>query len=264
MNATALTVAVSLALAATSVLADAGTALRVCLASDDAPRADRASGTGLDIDLARLLARELDRPLELVWLPELGEIDEVSDFNFRPLVAGDCDLHLSVPGVEGLGGFARALRLSVSYYGAAYELIPASADWRWGEPFHGTIAVMANSIAHIAVDAAALRWSMRPTTRDIVQAVADDEAAMGLVWGPDLAATEVSRTTAFTPPQALRWNLHAATRADDALLDAVNGVFAAAAFESRMAAILTRHGVPVRPPFESVYSREALDAIRGP
>lgn len=261
MNAAARIVAGAL-LATTAVWAEAeASALRVCLPSDGAPRSDRDRVAGLDVDVARLLARELGRPLQLVWLPELGEIDEVSDFNFRPLLADACDAHLSVPGVEGLGAYRRALSLSTPYYGAAYELIPANAVWRWGEPAHGTIAVMANSVAHVAIDAADLPWSMRPNTRDIARAVATGEASIGLVWGPDLSALDVSRATTFAPPAVLRWNLHAATRRDDPLLIDVNRIFAGPGFSSQIAAILERHGVPARPPFESVYSPEALRAI---
>ena len=106
MNVAARIVAAGMLAATTTVLAEVETSaeaeastLRVCLPSADAPRSDRDRGAGIDVDVARLLARELDRPLQLVWLPELGEIDEVSDFNFRPLLAGACDVHLSVPGV---------------------------------------------------------------------------------------------------------------------------------------------------------------------
>ena len=236
-------------------------ALRVCLPSDDAPRSNRDRSAGLDVDVARLLARALSRPLRLVWLPELGEIDEVSDFNFRPLLAEVCDASLSVPGVEALGGYRQALKLSTPYYGAAYELIPQTAAWQWGEPAPGTIAVMANSVAHVAIDAANLPWSMRPTTRDIAHAVATAEASIGLVWGPDLSELDEPRATTFAPPPVLRWNQHVATRRDDPLLMDVNRVIAEPAFSSQIGAILERHGVPAHAPFESVYSPEALRAI---
>lgn len=267
MNAAARIVAIVL-VATTALSAKAETwaetetsTLRVCLPSDDAPRSDRDRSAGLDVDVARLLARALGRPLQLVWLPELGEIDEVSDFNFRPLLAEVCDARLSVPGVEALGGYRQALSLSTPYYGAAYELIPETAAWQWGEPAPGTIAVMANSIAHVAIDAADLPWSMRPNTRDIAHAVATAEASIGLVWGPDLSVLDEPRATTFAPPAVLRWNLHAATRRDDPLLMDVNRVFGEPSFTAQIDAILERHGVPVRPPFESVYSLEALRAI---
>ena len=262
MNVAARIVAAGLLAATTTLSVGAETStLSVCLPSDDAPRSDRDRSSGLDVDVARLLANELGRPLQLVWLPELGEIDEVSDFNFRPLLAGACDIHLSVPGVEGLGAFRRALSLSIPYYGAAYELIPETAAWRWGSQPPGTIAVMANSIAHIAIDAAGLPWSMRPRTEDIARAVATGEATIGLVWGPDLSVLDVSRAAAFAPPPVLRWNLHAATRLDSPLVQEVNRVFGEPDFASRVSAILEHHRVPARPPFESVYSPGALRAI---
>lgn len=266
MNVAAWTVVAGLLAAALSTgaetSADAETStLRVCLPSDDAPRSDRDRGAGLDVDVARLLAQGLGRPLQLVWLPELGEIDEVSDFNFRPLLAGTCDAHLSVPGVEALGPFRPALSLSTPYYGAAYELIPESAAWQWGTEAPGTIAVMANSVAHVAIDAAGLPWSMRPRTEDIARAVATDEATIGLVWGPDLSALDVERAGTFAPPPVLRWNLHAASRIDSPLVQEINRVFGEPGFGSRISAILEHHGVPARRPFDSVYSPGALRAI---
>ena len=235
--------------------------MRVCLPSDDLPRSDRDQVAGIDVDVARLLAQSLGRPLQLVWLPELGEIDEVSDLNFRPLVNGTCDAHLSVPGVVALGYFREALSLSDPYYGAAYELVPATATWQWGEPAPGTIAVMANSVAHIAIDAAGHPWSMRAQTGDIAEALANGEATVGLVWGPDLGGTDMAPTAAFAPPPVLRWNLHAATRRGDVLLDALNAAFAKPDFQARIGPTLVRHGVPARRPFESVYTPELLRAI---
>ena len=120
---------------------------------------------------------------------------------------------------------------------------------------------MANSVAHVAIDAAGLRWSMRPHTEDIARAVATGEATIGLVWGPDLSVLDVSRAATFAPPPVLRWNLHAASRRDSPLLQNVNRVFSKPGFTSRIGAILEHHGVPARPPFESVYSPEALRAI---
>lgn len=263
MNAARRIIAAGLALAAMNAMAETATpaALRICLPSDDAPRSDRAQAAGLDIDVARLLARRLDRPLQLVWLPELGEIDEVSDFNFRPLLRGACDAHLSVPGIEGLGAYRNALALSDPYYGAAYELVPASAQWQWGTPAEETIAVMANSVAHVAIDAAGLGWSMRPNTAEIVRAVSSGEAGLGLIWGPDLGAFDIARAATFAPPPVLRWNLHAATRRDDALVAEINRVFGDPADAQHIQAILTRHGVPARPPFDTVYTPEALRAV---
>ena len=266
LNAVVRLAAAALMLAAANAYTEAApsSALSICLPSDDAPRSDRARGTGLDLDVARLLGRALERPLQLVWLPELGEIDEVSDFNFRPLLAGTCDAHLSVPGVEALGRQRGALALSTPYYGAAYEVIPAEANWQWGAPAPGTIAVLANSVAHIAVDAAGLPWSMRPTAAEIVQVVATGEVAMGVVWGPDLGALDVERAEAFAPPPVLRWNQHAATRRGDPLVEELDRIFQTPDFEARMAGILERHGVPVRRTFESVYSPEGAACRRTP
>ena len=237
-------------------------ALRICLPENDPPRSSRSRATGLDIDVARLLARGMQRPLQLVWLPELGAIDEVSDFNFTPLVGNRCDAHLSVPGPEAVSAYRGALALSEPYYGAAYELIPETAHWQWGQPFEGTIAVLANTVAHVAIDAVGLGWTMRADTSEIGHAVASGNAAMGLVWGPDVVTAGVDRSPAFEPPPVLRWNLHAATRNNDPLLAEINRVFAEASFAGRMSDILAVHGVPARSPFASVYTPHALRALK--
>lgn len=237
--------------------------LRVCLPSDDAPRSSREQTAGIDVEVARLLANALARPLTLVWLPDLGEIDEVSDLNFRPLLGRQCDMHLSVPGSDGLGWARDLLALSVPYYGAAYELIPHDAAWQWGDPVPGTVAVAANSVAHVAIDAAGMPWSMRRGADEIERALATGEAALGLVWGPNLGSIAAEAAANFAPPAVLRWNLHAAVRRGDALLADLNAILGDETTKVRVGAILARHNVPPRPPFDSVYSPEALRAITG-
>ena len=267
MNAAVGFIAAGLALAATGAAADDGLggtlpALRVCFAENDPPRSQRRRTAGLDIDVARLVAADLARPLRIVWLPERGQIDEVTDLYFGALLANQCDTQLSVPGAVAIGGHEDRLALSQPYYGAAYELIPETADWQWGQPFDGVVAVLGNTVAHVAIDAVGLRWSMHRSAREIEAAVAQGSAAMGIVWGPNLASLDSARAAAFEPPPVLRWNHHAATRRDDPLLAELNRVFAMSSFRSRMVDLLAAHRLPLRGPYDAVYTPDALQALK--
>ena len=244
-------------------------ALAVCLPANDPPRSVQAGAAGLDIDVARLAAARLQRPLRLVWLPEQGQTDiESTDLDFRPLLRGECDAQLSVPGDAAIARFRTRLALTKPYYGAAYELLPANADLRWDGAYAGAaaakVAVRANTVAHAALDAADIPWTMQRTTADILAALRRGDASAALVWGPDLAGMEARRNAAFEPPPALRWNLHAATRRDHALRPALDALFAEAATQSAMLALLERHGLPPRAPFATAHSPAALRDLRRP
>ena len=241
--------------------------LSICLPENDPPRSVRGAGMdahGLDVDVARLLAAKLERSLRLAWMPERAQTDiESTDLDFRPLLRGECDALLSMPGTEAFGRLQNRLALSAPYYGAGYELVPAGAAFRWGEPYAGTIAVSANSLAHVAVNAIGVRWTMQEASADVVAALNAGTASAGLVWGPDLALlTDAHRSTAFDPPTVLRWNLHAATRRDDPVLADLNRVFAQDGVQRDILALLSRHRIPNRPPFETAHTRAALTALR--
>jgi len=242
-------------------------ALSVCFAENDPPRSERVDSRGFDIDVARLLAGALGRPLRLVWMAEQGQTDiESSDMDFRPVLAGQCDMQLSVPGQEAIAPWGGRLALSEPYYGAAFELVPGNSSFSWGEPFDGRIAVRSNSVAHVAVDAAGIPWTMQASTAAIVSAVATGAAKAALVWGPNLALLDAKppgRSESFQPPEALRWNLHAVTRQDDALLAEANQVFQQPAAKRDIKRLLNRHRLPPRAPFATVHSRAALRRVRG-
>ena len=241
--------------------ADAEPALAVCLAENDPPRSVRstAGASGLDVDVARLAAARLQWPLRLVWLREQPQTDiESTDLDFRPLLRGECDVQLSVPGQDAIARYRRWLALTGPYYAAAYELLPADPTLRWGAAYTGTVAVRANTVAHVGIDAAGLRWTMQGSTEDILAALRQREATAALVWGPDLATFQAPRNPDFEPPAALRWNLHAATRRDHPLQETLDQLFGDAATRQAVLALLERHGLPPRAPFASVHSLSAL------
>ena len=235
--------------------------LRVCFPENDPPRSQR-SGGGFDIDVAGHLARQLDRRLLIVWLPEEAQTDiESTDADYRPLLRGQCDLQLSVPGPEAVKRYRGWLVLSEPYYGASFELIPADSPFKFAAPFAGTVAVRANTVAHLALNAAEIGWSQQSSSGDIARAVADGTAAAGLVWGPDLALLDTDHNTDFEAPAVLRWNLHAAFRRNNPLIEEVNRLFATTGFRARVVEHLAKHRIPVRIPFENVHTPADLLAL---
>ena len=236
-------------------------ALSVCFPENDAPRSERGVG-GFDVDVAKYLARQLDRRLRIVWLPEEAQTDiESTDADYRPLLMGQCDLQLSVPGTEAVKRYRGWLVLSEPYYGAGFELIPADSPFRFGSPFTGTVAVRANTVAHLALNAAEVDWSQQRSSGGIVRAVDDGNADAGLVWGPDLALLDSGHSTVFEAPPVLRWNLHAALRKDSPIIAEIDRILGSAELQAYVRARLAQHGIPVRSPFERVHTSANLAAL---
>lgn len=235
--------------------------LRVCFPENDPPRSERDGG-GFDIDVARYLAQRLDRRLLIVWLPEEAQTDiESTDADYRPLVLGQCDLHLSVPGAAAIKRYRGRLVLSEPYYGAGFEVIPEDSPFDFDAPFAGIVAVRANTVAHLALNASDIGWSQQGSSAAIAHAVAAGNVAAGLVWGPDLALLDSDHKLDFEAPPVLCWNLHAAFRKDHPLIEAVNRLFATAAFRAHASAYLVKHRIPVRGPFETVHTPADLDVL---
>ena len=227
--------------------------LRVCLGEGDLPRADLTGG-GFDVEVAGLLAEELNRQLNIIWLqrPQMTEI-ESSDISFIPLLKGRCDLMLSVPGAPALNGFQDHLLLSRPYYGVAFELIPEDAELLEGS----TVAVRANTVAHLVIDALGFEWTMQPASRTVVDAVAAGEADVGLIWGPEMTLVDAQRNAGFEAPELLRWNQHAVVRrSDQTLIREIDLVIAEN--QAKILRILARHGMPPHLPWESIHESEAL------
>ena len=259
-----LALAAALAAGAAVAAQEAGQ-LSVCFAENDPPRSLRTGAQGFDLDVARLLARHLQRNLRIVWVAERYQTDiESSDVDYRPILTGQCDVQLSVPGADAIARFRGRLALSEPYYGAAFELLPTGSAFRWEEPYAGVVAVRANSVAHVAIDALGLRWTMQAETAGILAALRTGAATSALVWGPDLATVEVGRSDDFEPPAVLRWNLHAIARQDDPVLATLNGAFADEAVQAALLALMRRHRIPAHAPFESAHTRASMQALLAP
>jgi ABC-type amino acid transport substrate-binding protein len=241
--------------------------LTVCLGEADPPRSLRGTdgrrADGFDLEVAQLIARALNRDLQIVWQPKPVQTEiESTDIEYGPLLAGQCDLMLSVPGVDAIIGLQDRLVLSEPYYGTGFELIPENGRL---DPA-SKVAVRANTVAHVVVDARGHNWTMQPDSSAIVATVKNGDADVGLIWGPDLALLEVGVEEAdlhynrsYEPPRILRWNQHALLREDHTLTDDINKVLRQHAGE--IMDLLGENDIPAHPPFATTHQSEALRAL---
>ncbi len=275
----------ALLLAAAAHAAPRGPAFEVCLLENNLPYSERGSGTGFDVDVARAVARAGGRELKPHWIANATRITELdeSDLPLARLAREDCDAIFSVPGpaADSLGS-RDDLVLSAPYYGAAFELVtcdaavPVTLAALRGRP----VAIQSQTVAHFAVSAVGAEPRTYFALDQAFLAVPDGAAEAALLWGPGAGyflrrarlSGEVLRRPAlkpcalaagYAPPQALRWNLHVALRArDKRLLADVEKALAAMRESGALAAIKRDYGIPDRAPFDTVYTREAVDALR--
>ena len=232
--------------------------LRVCFNDHDAPRADKASGGGYDVDLMRLIGERIGRPMTPVWIatePTLTDIDK-SDLPLRPLAKGECDAVASVPGAPALRGLHDRLALTRPYYGAGFELVgPASLPNDLAALKGRKVSVQNASVANLVAVSLGYDWTAQPTTRAQLETLDSGKAEAALVWGPDLGPLARKPKSGFTPPPGLRWNEHVATRSrDEALHAAIDGALVELLASGRVAERLAHYGAPAHEPFDSVYS----------
>lgn len=251
-------------------------ALRVCLPDGNPPYADRARAEGFDLDVAAAAATILGLAAEPVWVPGARAIDEIeSDLPLARLARGECDVLLSVPGPASatLAG-QPTLALGAAYYGAAFELVACGEESPSAlRALRGRrVAIRSQTVAHFAL----LMVQAESRTFFAVDAalagLAAGEAEAALLWGPvagwHLASGDYARcgfAPDYTPPPAVRWNVHPATRrTDERLRLRLDAALADLAASGRLAALAAQHGVRLHAPFESVYSLGALNALQRP
>lgn len=248
--------------------------LRLCALSHNLPYAEEAKSKGFDIDVAEALSTRLGRRLEVVWTDNgegLHEIDE-SDFPVHKLARGACDLLLSMPGParDSLKD-ATGLTLGKPYYGAGFELMgPKGLSPRLKDLRDKPVAIQAQTVASFAL--VMLHGKQRTcfSPAEALDTVQAGEATAALVWGPTagFALTRDARgglaiAESYTPPPALAWNLHVATREKDrSLRDAVDEALAELQHEGALLALAKPWGIPLHPPFATTYSLTEINKLR--
>jgi ABC-type amino acid transport substrate-binding protein len=240
--------------------------LRVCFDDHDAPRAEKSSGAGFDVELMGLVGARIGRPLEAVWIesdPDLKDVDD-SDLPLKPLAKGKCDAVASVPGDLALQGMHDVLALTRPYYGAGFELVGAAGLPNDLAALKGRkVSVQTTSVANLVAVSLGLDWTAQTTARAQLETLDGGKAEAALVWGPDLGPAGRKPKSGFTPPTVLRWNEHVATRKrDEALRSAIDGALADLGASGKVRELLVKYGVPTHEPFDKVFSSQDLAAIQ--
>jgi mxaJ protein len=233
--------------------------LRVCADPNNLPFSDQA-GSGFENELARLLARELGRPLEYTWWAQRrGALRST-------LKAGSCDVVMGIP--RALDSVAT----SKPYYTSSYVFVskldrgldissfddPRLRTLRVGvqlvgDDYANTPPVHALSARGISDNIQGFSvlgdYGEKLPAASILKAVEAGDLDVAIVWGP--LAGYVARTTplklTFTPatdgPWPMRFAMSMGVRRDDrALLAQLNAFIVHR--QPHIDALLERYGVP--------------------
>jgi ABC-type amino acid transport substrate-binding protein len=240
--------------------------LRVCFNDHDAPRSDKVAGKGFDLEVMGLVGERIGRPLDAIWIesdPQMSDVDE-TDLPLKNLAKGECDAVASIPGALALHASHGALALTRPYYGVGFELVgPAGLPNDIGALKGRKVSVQNVSVANMVAVRLGLDWTAQTTTKAQLATLDGGQAQAALVWGPDLGPLGRKPKAGFTPPVALRWNEHVATRkADDALRIAIDGALSDLTASGKVSELLVKYGIPAHTPFETVFSQQELAAIQ--
>jgi ABC-type amino acid transport substrate-binding protein len=248
--------------------------LRVCYLSHNLPYSEQDPQRGFDLDTGRAVAALLGREFAAVWTSNPATIQEVeeTDIPLNKLARNGCDVIFSVPGPA-----AQTLKrlpevaLGAAYYGAAFELIGAKEiSPRLTDLRAQAVAIQAQTVASFAL--AMLHGKQRTyfTPRTALEDVANGKADAALLWGPTAGwalqqPPQLALTFAqgYTPPAALSWNLHAATRkGDETTRAAVDKALATLATKGELTALAKRYGFRLYAPFAVTYSLTEMNKLR--
>ncbi len=235
--------------------------LRVCFGEYDAPRADKASGKGFDMDVMGAVAVRLGRTLQSVWVEQEAKMTEAerSDLPLPELSRGQCDAVASVPGKDSLG-VKGVLRLGKPYYGAGFEFVAAPGGPKNFSEMKGkNIVIQYMTVGHLAAQAAGFTWIGATSPEGQIAELQAGRADAALVWGPSLGPLKRVPQTGTVPAEVLRWNEHVATRESDAELgQAIDTALGEMLASGEIAGLMNAHGIPPHAPFDSVFNQISL------
>ncbi|MBN9202879.1 substrate-binding periplasmic protein [Methylibium petroleiphilum] len=255
-----LALAVLMAVAGIAGAADApaSAALKVCVDQDDPPFAAEATPErGIDVEVAQALAKQLNRPLRLVWVqvPNRGGIGKALR---QTLVAGQCDAYLGIPQGPDMAGELAERKLTQS---GPYLLLGYVAVAAPGRPVPTTASLRrARKIGAVSATPADLylhRMNLPrapfPGSAALLAGLKSGEIDVALIWSPwlaDDAAKGYVRGTESLGDADLVTGLTVATRrADEALTRDIAAAVDALRGEGRFDAIAQGHDLPkITPP----------------
>ncbi len=248
--------------------------LKVCLLTHNLPYSEKETSRGFDLETGRLVAGALGREFVPVWTDNPATIQEVeeTDIPLHKLARDACDAIFSVPGParDTLKRLPK-LALGNAYYGAAFELFgPAGTSGELKALRAQPVAIQAQTVASFAL--AILQGKQRTffAPRPALESVARGEAAAALLWGPTAGwqlqqppALPLSIAESYSPPAALAWNLHVATRAgDEPLRQAIDEVLTGPVQREALAALSKKFGFRLHAPFTVTYSLTEINKLR--
>jgi quinoprotein dehydrogenase-associated probable ABC transporter substrate-binding protein len=241
--------------------ATADTPLRVCAAAHAMPVSD-SKGEGFENKIAALVAADLGRPLDYIWVP-------VSTPPVTALAAGRCDLVVGVP--AEFGGVAT----THPYYWSSYVLVSRAdrhlgvsslKDHRLRKLKVGVTSLDAPPARALAQSGLGENLVAYPAADDaapvdgVIDAVVRGDVDVAAVWGPSagywarratdpLTVTIIGDTDEFSAKKThfellgLQFEIAMGVRQDDeALRTALDRVIAQD--RPRIAAVLNGYGVP--------------------
>lgn len=157
----------------------------ICAEPDSLPMSRQAGNSGFEIEVAQLLAKDLGRPLVVKWIPQRDP-----SYYRATVGAGVCDAVMSVP-----TGFSR-LDTTKPWYHASFAFVtrdkPLPRSFNDPELTKVTIGVPATGRGEtppaISLTRRDLGGNLHPYSiyepRALVDAVADKEIDMAVLWGP--------------------------------------------------------------------------------
>ena len=222
--------------------------ISVC-ANPNAPpySSDRPDSPGFQIETARAIAGRLGLRLRIDWIVPRMRAATV-----------DCDLLMDsivVPGVQ-----PPSLRLSIPYhrsgvslaFGRGHEPAVSYRDLKQGT----RVGVLMNSLASLVVSRTPAAMVPFGFEDDMLDAVARGDVAAGAATAASIGYfnmkhpdTPLTLVHAEDAEPELRWSVAVGMRrADDALVQNVNGALSALLAEGAIAAIYSKYGIPHRKP----------------
>ncbi len=256
-------------------LSDEVAPLSICLLEDNMPYSGKATINGFDYEIGQIVAESMGREFVPVWVPNSTQIQEIeSDYPFRRLAKGECDVILSVPGTsESFEESGKTIVLGSAYYAAAFELISlsdkTSANLRLLRSKN--VAIQSQTVAHFALKMLGAKSKTYFSAADALNGVFSGEADAGLLWGPTagwlLRELYRERARAFVdnyePPIALRWNIHFVTLSSNSVLRGqVGKILADIDASGELSALMKKYNLPDRRPYAQTYTLGALNELQ--
>ena len=222
--------------------------LVVCALPAGMPRTGRAqdqSPKGLDLAVAQLVSRQLERELEVHWCASAA-------CSWNCLPERRCDVVLGLP--HGSGP-AKEVAWSVPYAGSQFGLVvsKATATVRSLSDLRGQrVGIVAGTIAPSEKDHVVVRFKTREEVLDRFQSERLDAAFVDFDFAGWYLHThprlELRPVPEYVPRE--HWNMAMAVRAEDSeLLVAINRSLSQIAESGQIEQIYRDHGVAFRPPF---------------